>query len=65
MATMIVRDNGTGFKPETGSKRHGLGLVRRLVEQIQGNLMVASQQGTVWTINFPLAFATEPVAPAI
>jgi two-component sensor histidine kinase len=64
MATMIVRDNGTGFTPETGSKRHGLGLVRRLVEQIRGNLMVASEQGTVWTVKFPLAFAAEPIVAA-
>ena len=27
---MTIRDNGTGFKSEAESKRHGLGLVRRL-----------------------------------
>ena len=64
MATMIVSDNGIGFTPETGSKRHGLGLVRRLVEQIRGNVTVASEQGTVWTVQFPLAFAAEPMMPA-
>ena len=52
------------FTPETGSKRHGLGLVRRLVEQIRGNVTVASEQGTVWTVQFPLAFAAEPMMPA-
>ena len=30
MATMTISDNGTGFKAEAESKRHGLGLVRRL-----------------------------------
>jgi two-component sensor histidine kinase len=64
-ATITIRDNGTGFTVKAGSKRHGLGLVRRLVEQIQGTLAVASDQGTVWTIKFPLVLASEPVAPAI
>ena len=61
MATMIIRDNGTGFAPAIGSKRHGLGLVRRLVEQIRGTTTVASDRGTVWTVNFPLALASDPV----
>jgi two-component sensor histidine kinase len=64
MATMIVRDNGIGFVLEAGSKRHGLGLVRRLVEQIRGSLVVAAEHGTVWTVKFPSAFATEPAAVA-
>jgi two-component sensor histidine kinase len=64
MATIIVRDNGTGFTPETTSKRHGLGLVRRLVEQIRGSLTVTSEQGTVWTVKFPMAFVAESAAAA-
>jgi len=63
-ATMIIRDNGTGFAPAIGDKRHGLGLVRRLVEQIRGTTTVESDQGTVWTINFPLAFAPDPAVAA-
>jgi two-component sensor histidine kinase len=53
MATMTISDNGSGFTPQTGSKRHGLGLVRRLMEQIRGTAMVASDHGTVWTLRFP------------
>ena len=40
MATMTIRDNGNGFKIEADSKRHGLGLVRRLVEQVRGTVML-------------------------
>jgi two-component sensor histidine kinase len=62
MATMIISDNGNGFKTSGENKRHGLGLVRRLVEQIRGNATVASDHGTVWTITFP---ATITSAPAV
>ncbi|MDB5599402.1 MAG: signal transduction histidine kinase [Xanthobacteraceae bacterium] len=53
MATMTISDNGAGFTAQIGSKRHGLGLVRRLMEQIRGTAMVASDHGTVWTLRFP------------
>jgi two-component sensor histidine kinase len=54
MATMTISDNGDGFKPKLGSRRHGLGLVRRLVQQLRGTAMVDSDDGTVWTIKVPL-----------
>ena len=54
MATMTISDNGDGFKPKLGSRRHGLGLVRRLVQQVRGTAMVDSDDGTVWTIKVPL-----------
>lgn len=60
MATMTIRDDGAGFEPQPGSKRHGVGLVRRLVEQIRGTATVANDHGAVWTIRFPVA----PVAEA-
>lgn len=53
-ATLIIRDGGSGFSPEFGSKRHGLGLVRRLIEQARGNVQLEANQGTVWTIKFPV-----------
>ena len=56
-ATMRISDNGTGFQPKAESKRHGLGLVRRLVEQVRGNATVNSDQGTVWTIQIPVEHA--------
>jgi two-component sensor histidine kinase len=52
-ATLTVRDTGAGFKPQTESKRHGLGLVRRLIEQVRGTVILDSDRGTVWTIQFP------------
>ena len=55
MATLIIRDNGTGFEVKPGSKRHGLGLVRRLAEQVRGTASVMSEHGAIWTISFPLA----------
>jgi two-component sensor histidine kinase len=61
IATMTISDDGTGFRPKAESKRHGLGLVRRLVEQVRGSAVVESGHGTVWTIKIPaerIAFAS-------
>jgi DNA invertase Pin-like site-specific DNA recombinase len=55
MASLVIRDNGQGFEPKSGNKRHGLGLVRRLAEQVRGTANVASGSGiTTWTIDFPM-----------
>ncbi|MDR3518762.1 MAG: histidine kinase dimerization/phosphoacceptor domain -containing protein [Azospirillaceae bacterium] len=62
IATMTISDNGRGFKAATESKRHGLGLVWRLVEQVRGSAIVVSDHGTIWTIRFPIASG---VAPAL
>ena len=40
MATMTISDNGNGFNAGAESKRHGLGLVRRLIEQLRGTVTV-------------------------
>jgi two-component sensor histidine kinase len=56
-ATITVRDSGPGFKPGAEGKRHGIGLVRRLVEQVRGSLLVETNHGTIWTIKFPIANA--------
>jgi two-component sensor histidine kinase len=56
MATMTISDNGKGFA-KTEGKRHGLGLVLRLIKQVRGTAMVDSDHGTVWTINFPAVMA--------
>jgi two-component sensor histidine kinase len=53
-ATMTISDDGTGFRARAENKRHGLGLVRRLVEQFRGSAIVASDHGTVWTIKIPV-----------
>jgi two-component sensor histidine kinase len=57
-AILVIRDDGTGFTPEYGSKRRGLGLVRRLVTQLRGTVTVDSSDGTTWTIEVPLPRAT-------
>jgi two-component sensor histidine kinase len=53
-AVMTIRDNGPGFTPVAESKRHGLGLVRRLSEQIGGTAVVERAKGTAWSITFPI-----------
>jgi two-component sensor histidine kinase len=55
IATLTVSDTGSGFVAEYESKRQGLGLVQRLVEQISGTVVVKSDHGTVWDIKFPVA----------
>ncbi len=57
MAVMTIADNGSGFTAEANSKRHGLGLVRRLVEQVRGKVRMEARGGTLWTIDFPVAVA--------
>jgi two-component sensor histidine kinase len=64
MATIIISDDGKGFKAEKESKRHGLGLVQRLIEQIRGTMTVASDHGTIWTIKFPVSHMVAPGAHA-
>ncbi len=62
-ATLRVSDNGKGFKINTGSKRHGLGLVRRLIEQVRGTVTVDSVDGTVWTITIPAVYVPSELSP--
>ena len=57
-ASLTVVDDGTGFIEQVGSKRHGVGLVRRLVEQIGGQISLASDNGTAWTVTFPVTTNT-------
>jgi two-component sensor histidine kinase len=52
--TMTISDDGEGFEAQTESKRHGLGFVRRLVEQVRGIASLDSENGTVWTIKIPV-----------
>src|SRR5205823_1305509 len=59
-ATLTISDDGVGFKDDGGSKRHGLGLVRRLAEQVGGNVELRSEGGAVWAIRFPVAERRAP-----
>ena len=63
-ATLTIRDDGIGFTAAAEGKRHGLGLVRRLIEQIRGTVTLDSNHGALWTIGFPLAFTPSPTAAA-
>jgi two-component sensor histidine kinase len=63
IATMTISDDGEGFKTQAESKRHGLGLVWRLVEQIRGTATLDSENGTVWTIKIPVPHTVS--SPAI
>jgi two-component sensor histidine kinase len=58
VATLTISDNGRGFTAGRENKRHGLGLVRRLIEQVRGTVALDSGQGTVWTITFPTMIAS-------
>jgi two-component sensor histidine kinase len=52
-ATLCVSDDGVGFVEPVSSKRHGVGLLRRLVEQIGGTVILESGVGATWRIAFP------------
>lgn len=54
-ALLTIGDDGIGFLEPPTSKRHGLGLVRRLMEQIGGAVHVVSDRGTKWALTFPTA----------
>jgi two-component sensor histidine kinase len=53
-ATITFTDDGAGFADNGDSKRHGLGLVRRLMEQVGGSAALLSEHGTEWTLKFPV-----------
>lgn len=54
-AVLVIADDGIGFVEPPTSKRRGLGLVHRLMEQIDGAAHVISDRGTEWTLTFPMA----------
>lgn len=66
-ASLTIADDGIGFVPANESKRHGVGLIRRLMEQSNGTADLASEQGTFWTLTFPIGEgSTAPAsAPAL
>jgi two-component sensor histidine kinase len=58
---IVLADDGVGFVDAPESKRHGLGLVRRLMQQVDGTATLRSSRGSEWTLRFPLP-ATSPAA---
>jgi two-component sensor histidine kinase len=53
-ATISFVDDGVGFVEPGNSKRRGLGLVKRLMQQVKGSAEVRSVKGTAWTLTFPV-----------
>jgi two-component sensor histidine kinase len=58
-AILTVSDTGSGFAEQTGSKRHGVGLVRRMVHQVHGTADLHTSPGTMWTLRFPVIAAQQ------
>jgi len=61
---LTVTDDGVGYKISADSKRHGVGLVHRLLEQVSGLLEVRVGPGTRWRLTFPLLGDGAAAAPA-
>jgi two-component sensor histidine kinase len=53
VATLQIGDDGIGFTGEK-STRHGLKLIRSLVEQVRGTVELHSDHGTNWKISLPV-----------
>ena len=54
-AVLGISDDGIGLPMLVESKRHGLGLARRLMEQVGGSITALAGRGTAWRIVFPVA----------
>ena len=54
MGILTVQDDGKGFDATKETKRHGINLLKRLVQQLKGTVEVDTSKGTVWTIKFPI-----------
>jgi two-component sensor histidine kinase len=57
-AMLIVSDNCSGFTERGGP--HGVGLLHRLLEQVNGTAELTSDHGGIWTFRFPLSVGTTP-----
>jgi two-component sensor histidine kinase/CheY-like chemotaxis protein len=53
-AIITFVDDGIGFRESGDGKRHGLGLVKRLMQQVGGTADCRSDHGTEWTLTFPV-----------
>ncbi len=51
---IVVADSGGGFTEAADSRRHGVGLVRRLMQQVGGSATLQADGGAQWTLEFPL-----------
>ena len=55
MGILTVRDDGKGFDASKETKRHGINLLKRLVQQLKGTFEVDTSKGSLWTSTFPIA----------
>jgi two-component sensor histidine kinase len=51
---ITIIDDGGGYVPAAETRRRGVGLARRLMEQVEGTLDVVGAGGTAWTLRFPV-----------
>jgi two-component sensor histidine kinase len=63
-ATLIVKDSGIGFDGVPERKRHGLGLVRQLMEKVNGSIEIRSDGGTTSILKFPIHISPRRTRPA-
>jgi two-component sensor histidine kinase len=56
-AVLTIQDDGVGFVAAGETSRRGVGLVRKLIEQMGGTMDVQSVPGTVWRLTFPVDMA--------
>ena len=62
---ITIADDGIGYVPAAETRRHGVGLARRLMQQVEGTLDVASGAGTAWTLRFPVLLVAQPEVATI
>ena len=51
---LVIKDNGIGFDVAAENKRYGVGLVKQLMQQVKGSFDVQSDDGTQWSLRFPI-----------
>ena len=51
---LVIKDNGIGFDVTAESKRHGVGLVKQLMQQVNGSFDIQLNDGTQWSLRFPI-----------
>jgi two-component sensor histidine kinase/putative methionine-R-sulfoxide reductase with GAF domain len=54
-AVLTIADDGVGFTAKAETSRRGMGLVRKLLEQMDGVMTPGKPPGTLWTLKFPVA----------
>jgi two-component sensor histidine kinase len=51
---LTIKDDGVGFDVTAENKRHGVGLVKQLILQMNGSFDIQSDDGTQWILRFPI-----------